>query len=80
MTLAELDATLKSQKVRAFDVYALGPFMLWYAMKSKGMGSWPRRTLFVAGVMTIVYNWGNYRKVQESIAAKMKEQGGPWSL
>jgi len=63
-TLLEIEALVKSQKVRAFDVYALGPFMMWYSVKSKGMGRWPRRALFISGLMTMVYNYENYKKVQ----------------
>jgi hypothetical protein len=63
-TLSELDRVLKSQKVRAFDVYALGPFMMWYSVKSKGMGRWPRRALFISGFMTMLYNYENYKKVK----------------
>lgn len=69
----ELDAILASQKVRAFDTYALGPFMMWYASKSKGMGAWPRRALFVAGFYTVVYNWKKYREAQEFLTAKANE-------
>lgn len=65
----DIDALLKEQKVRAFDIYALGPFLIWYAMRSKSMGRWSRRTLFVAGVYTVIYNWKAYRALE----AKAKE-------
>lgn len=73
MTLAELDNRLKSQEVRLFDMFALGPFMLWYAAKSGGKGGmrpWPRRVLFVSGVMTIIYNWKNYQNIAPIVAEK----------
>lgn len=72
-TLSEIDAMLKSQKVRAFDIYALGPFMIWYAMKSKGVNPWAKRALFASGVMTIVYNWTNYRKAQAILTEEVKQ-------
>ncbi len=72
-TMADIDALLASQKVRAFDVYALGPFLMWYATKSKGMGSWPRRALFVAGFYTVVYNWKRYREAQIMLTQKAQE-------
>lgn len=67
----DLDTLLKSQQVRAFDIYILGPFMVWYAMKSKDMGRWPRRALFVSGIMTTVYNYQNYRKLQEEVLTRI---------
>lgn len=63
----QLAEAAKAQKVRAFDIYALGPFMIWAALAS-GKGAlprWPRRMLFVAGVYTIIYNLDNYRKTLE---------------
>jgi len=68
---------MKGQKVRAFDVYALGPFMIWYAWKSKGVGSWPRRALFISGVMTIYYNWENYKKVKAVLEAQLSNAHFP---
>jgi hypothetical protein len=68
---------IQGQKVRAFDMYALGPFMLWYAYKSKGMGAWPRRALFVSGVMTIYYNLDNYRKVKAVIESEFAQGQDP---
>lgn len=75
MTAPNLEDYIKSQKVRVFDMFALGPFMMWYAMKSGGkiMNNWPRRVLFVSGVMTIVYNWNNYRNIRPILEAKFKE-------
>lgn len=72
-TASDLDSLLKSQKVRLFDTFALGPFMIWYAVKSKGMGSWSRRALFVSGCMTIVYNYDNYRKAKAWIETEGKD-------
>jgi hypothetical protein len=71
--MPDLDALFASQKVRAFDTYALGPFMVWYASKSKGMEAWPRRALFVAGIYTTIYNWKKYREAQAFLTAKAQE-------
>lgn len=67
-----LDQILSTQKIRVFDVYALGPFMVWYAMRSKDMGAWPRRALFVSGVYTIIYNWKNYKAAEAALAEKVQ--------
>ena len=70
MPLSELDPLFAAQKVRLFDTYALGPFLIWYAMKSKGLGKWSRRTLFTAGIYTVIYNWKSYRAAEATLEAK----------
>lgn len=73
MNLSDIDTLAKSQPVRLFDVYALGPFMMWYATKTPKMGRWPRRALFVSGFMTVLYNWQNYRNIKADLTARAKE-------
>lgn len=73
LTADDIDKALASQTPRAFDVYALGPFMVWYALKSKGVGSWPRRALFIAGIYTTIYNYRKYKEAQAFLAAKANE-------
>lgn len=73
--LTDLEALAKSQKVRLFDMYFLGPFMAWYAFRSKGMGKWPRRALFSAGIYTVVYNLNNYRNIKQVLLERFQEQG-----
>lgn len=58
---------MDTQGKRLFDVYALGPFMLWFAVKAKQMPRWARSTLFVSGVMTISYNWDEYKKALNQV-------------
>lgn len=60
-------ASDKSQWVRLLDVFVLGPFMIWYALatvpaasKEDGIGGAAALALFVAGVLTIVYNGINW--------------------
>jgi hypothetical protein len=55
----------KSQRVRFMDVFALGPFMVWYAGKSRAP-PWAKGTLFFAGIGTILYNWRNYAKQRKA--------------
>ena len=51
----------KSQWVRLLDVFVLGPFMIYYAiLTAKEVGLELAAGLFVAGVLTIVYNGVNY--------------------
>lgn len=64
-----MDTLAAAQRVRLFDVYALGPVLLYAATRKAPLGRWTKRTLFVAGVMSIVYNWSKYR----SISADLKK-------
>lgn len=63
-TIDELAAT---QKVRPFDTYALGPLLLFVATRKAPLGRWTKRTLFVAGIMNIVYNWSKYRTIKADL-------------
>jgi hypothetical protein len=63
----EVDSLAATQKVRLFDVYALGPVLLYAATRKAPLGRWTKRTLFVAGVMTIVYNWKRYRTIKQDL-------------
>ena len=49
---------MKSQT--ALDVFALGPFMVWFGVRSP-VPLWARTAMVFAGVATIIYNAQNYR-------------------
>lgn len=51
------------QKERAFDIYALGPLLIYAALQRKPLGTWTRRSLFVAGVFTLIYNYKKYQSI-----------------
>ena len=51
------------QKVRVFDIYALGPLLIYAALQKKPLGTWTRRSLFVAGVFTLIYNYKKYQSL-----------------
>ena len=55
---------MKSQAVRLVDIFALGPFMVWYGLKSTGMSALARGILAVSGAATIAYNWRNYARAK----------------
>jgi len=67
------DSLAKTQKVRLFDIYFLGPFLLYAATRKAPLGTWTKRTLFVAGIMTVVYNWSKYKTVKEDLAKGIKD-------
>jgi hypothetical protein len=61
------DELAKTQKVRVFDIYFLGPFLLYAATRKTPLSKWTKRTLFVAGCMTMVYNWSKYKSIKEDL-------------
>lgn len=65
--LSTMDTLAATQKVRLFDIYALGPILLYAATRKEKLGPWTKRTIFVAGVMTIVYNWKKYRTIEADL-------------
>lgn len=68
----QFEADIAKIKPRVFDIYILGPFMIYFAMKSKkGMGRWTRRMLFTAGLYTVYRNWQSYKTLPETVRAGM---------
>jgi hypothetical protein len=74
--LKNLETGIEGVKRRPFDRYALGPFMIWYGLKSKNMGKWPRRAMVAGGLFQLLYAWREYRQligaVQESPTAVLE--------
>jgi len=51
----------KSQWVRLLDIFVLGPFMIYYAiLTAQDVGMELAAGLFLAGILTILYNGVNY--------------------
>lgn len=65
--LASFDEIAATQKVRLFDVYALGPMLIYAATRKHALGPWSKRALFISGVMTIIYNWDKYRTIKADL-------------
>ena len=55
----------KSQGVRLFDVFALGPFMVWFGAEAKDVPEAARFVMIVSGLATIVYNGANYWRLRK---------------
>ena len=64
----------KAQTVRLYDVFLLGPFMMWAATQTKPLPRWAKATLFISGVATVVYNLHNYGRVEALLRAQQKPQ------
>ena len=56
---------LKSQQVRLWDVFVLGPFMLWFGWAAQGVPEWARYAMMIAGITTVAYNGANYLRLSE---------------
>jgi hypothetical protein len=59
-------ATIKSQRVRLFDVVVIGPLMIWGGVKA---GGWGGTVLALFGLTTMGYNARNYARVLDMAAA-----------
>jgi len=55
----------KTQAIRLVDVFALGPFMVWFGMEAKDVPDAARLVMIASGVATIVYNGSNYLRLRE---------------
>lgn len=52
---------------RPFDRFVLGPFLIWYGLRSKTMNKWPRRIIVSAGIYQVIYALEDYRKVANAV-------------
>ena len=82
--LEPIESVSKSQAVRLFDVFVLGPWLVWLGARSARRGSgFERAALVSVGLGTILYNGSNYLENQRRIRAELAEispyliQGGP---
>jgi len=57
---------MKAQGIRLLDVYALGPFMIYFGVKAKKMPPWARAAMVMAGIGTVAYNLENYLKLEKA--------------
>ena len=55
----------KTQEVRLFDVFIIGPFLMYMGMKSGKMTSNEQIILALFGLGTILYNGKNYFEQRE---------------
>lgn len=68
-------AVEKAQSIRLLDVYALGPFMLYAALKPGSLSPFQRFALAGIGITTILYNLKNYRE-QAALESSQAAEGG----
>ncbi len=52
---------------RPFDRFILGPFLIWYGLKSKNMPKLARKMIVSGGIYQMVYAWNEYRKLYGAV-------------
>lgn len=57
---------------RPFDRFILGPFLIWYGLRSKSMSRWPRRAIIAGGIYQILYAYKEYRALYGAVTASPK--------
>lgn len=71
--LTNLENAIENIKQRPFDLYVIGPFMVWYGLRSKKMPKFARRLMVTGGIFQIWYAWRSYRELPQTIIAKAKD-------
>ena len=64
--MTEITEVKKSQNVRLWDIFGLGPAMIYIGANEK-IKPWQKLLLIGAGVGTIYYNGKNYLKNREAM-------------
>ena len=56
-------------KRRPFDRFILGPFLIWYGLKTKKMHKIPRTMIISAGIYQIIYSVKDYQSLTAALRA-----------
>lgn len=75
--LGTVENAIESVERRPFDAYLLGPFLVWYGLRSRNMPMLARRIITTAGVFQIFYAWRRYRELPDVIAQQIKALNDP---
>lgn len=60
ITLKDIELFAKPQALRLWDVFFLGPFLIYAGTRKSGFHQVVKKGLVISGVMTMVYNGSNY--------------------
>ncbi len=71
--VSKVEAAIEEIEKRPFDLYVLGPFLVWYGLRSKGMPKLARRIIVTSGIFQVWYAWRDYRELPEAIASRIKD-------
>ena len=72
MTDLELASQIrKGQNVRLFDVWLLGPWLVYLGLRpGRGLSDIERAALVAVGIGTVVFNGANYLRVEQELRPK----------
>lgn len=65
--LQSIELGIENVALRPFDRYVLGPFLIYYGLKSKKMPPLARKLIVTAGIWQLYYNWRNYRNIPADV-------------
>jgi hypothetical protein len=71
-SLETIEDKIENVPTRPFDKYVLGPFLIWYGLKSRSVGKLPRKLLVMAGLYQVFYNWKTYRELPQKAGEVFK--------
>jgi hypothetical protein len=67
----------KGQSVRLFDVWLLGPWLLYLALRpGRRLSDIERAALVAVGIGTVVFNGANYLRVEEEMRTNKPPEPG----
>jgi hypothetical protein len=75
-SLEQFEQDVQGFKPRVFDTYILPAFMMYYAVKSKGMRKVARRILFTSGIYMMYRNYSEYKKAFAKMQAALSVAKG----
>ena len=67
---AEIDAVVKTQRVRIVDVALIGPLTVWAGWKLRRSHPLAASLLAIIGASTVLYNARNYAIVRDTLRAE----------
>lgn len=70
--IKSIEAGIENVATRPFDMYVLGPFLIYYGLKSKTMPPLARKFIVTAGIWQLFYNWRKYREIPDNINKLLK--------
>lgn len=75
ITIKDIQLFSKPQALRLWDVFFLGPFLIYAGTRKSGFHPIVKKGLIISGVMTMAYNGSNYilnekRKASGTVVTK----------
>jgi len=61
--------SFKEIKKRPFDRFVLGPFLIWYGLKSEKMGKFSRTIIISSGLYQTLFSLDDYKAVLKPVGS-----------